>query len=30
MAEEKLGSFSEDPELFTKEFTRLMRSFDLT
>ena len=30
LAEDKLGSFSEDPELFTKEFTGLMRSFDLT
>ena len=30
LAEDKLASFSEDPELFTKEFTRLMRSFDLT
>ena len=30
MAEDKLGSFSEDPELFTKEFTPLVRSFDLT
>ena len=30
VAEDKLGSFSEDPELFTKEFTPLVRSFDLT
>ncbi|XP_061047010.1 4-hydroxybenzoate polyprenyltransferase, mitochondrial [Eubalaena glacialis] len=30
LAEDKLGSFSEDPELFTEEFTGLMRSFDLT
>ena len=30
MAEKKLGSFFEDPEFFSKEFTRLMRSFDLT
>lgn len=27
---DKLGSFSDDPEIFTKEFTRLMRTFDLT
>ena len=30
LAEGKLGSFSEIPELFTKEFTRLIQSFDLT
>ena len=30
MAEDKLGSFSEDPERFTKVFTRLVRSKDLT
>lgn len=30
VAEDKLESFSEDPELFTKEFTLLVRSFDLT
>lgn len=30
LAEDKLGRFSEHPELFTKEFTQLMRSFGLT
>ena len=30
VAEDKLEGFSEDPELFTKEFTLLVRSFDLT
>ena len=30
MAEDKLGSFSEDPKHLTKEYTRLVRSFDLT
>ena len=30
LAEGELGSFSEDPEVFTKMFTWLMRSFDLT
>ena len=30
MAEDKLGSFYEDPEYFTKEFTWLVRSFALT
>ena len=30
LAEGKLGSFSEIPELFTKEFTRLIQSLDLT
>ena len=29
-AEDNLGSFSEDPEYFTKEFPLLVRSFDLT
>lgn len=30
LAEGELGSFSEDPELFTKMFTWLMSSLDLT
>ena len=30
MAEDKLGSFSEDPKHLTKEYARLVRSFDLT
>ena len=30
LAEGKLGSFSGIPELFTKEFTRLIQSLDLT
>ena len=30
MAEDELGSFPEDSELFAKGFTRLVRSFDLS